>query len=363
MKRRALSACALTWVVLWFALPGAHVCVDAQTQPLPADTFMSVVAGQFGGARFMGADEYSGQGHELLRDVLGRFHRSGFARDYRFYVMDIAQFNAFASAGLAVPDVVCVFTGTLAELATPDELAGIVAHEIGHNDHRHFEKLQLQMLIAEKITKEIQKQPDQLLSTIFQHGFTRENEAEADQSGLFLSVKAGFDPMGMVHTFEAMAASEPPMGTLLLDHPPSAARARELRGLVEKHLRHEPDGSWTITSTPKKRFNIGKRFNRGLKTGLFSGLTGYAVEMSKEEETANDGNGDGQDKESKEDKAMETAGEWAAVGFAVSFVLDIDLPPRHGLMGQLVGGRNCALGLQTFGDGRLRPCLAAGFRY
>ena len=54
--------------------------------------------------------------------------------DYRFYVVQHPALNAFAVPG----GYVFVFSGLLARIGNDDELAGVLAHEIGHVHGHHL---------------------------------------------------------------------------------------------------------------------------------------------------------------------------------------------------------------------------------
>ena len=145
--------------------------------------------------------------------------------------------NAFALPGGKVG----VYTGIFKVAKTQDELAGVIAHEIGHVMSRHHD---------ERITRQMGAQTGvQLLgalagdygqlaaqggSLLAQTGFllpgSRAQESEADIVGQQLMAQAGFDPRGAVNLWQNMIAaggSRPPQW--LSTHPDPQARIGELQ--------------------------------------------------------------------------------------------------------------------------------------
>lgn len=114
---------------------------------------------------------------------------------YRFHYRDEPRFvNAFAMPGGQI-----VFgRGLLELLESEDELAAILGHEIAHVDERHsIERLQYELKSRKMGLRGLYRlgRPAVL---IFEAGYTKEKEAEADRSGLALAVAAGFSPGGAV---------------------------------------------------------------------------------------------------------------------------------------------------------------------
>ena len=118
---------------------------------------------------------------------------------YRFHlVADPDLFNAFALPG----GHVFVGFGLLKQMASEDELACVIGHEIEHIDHYHA---------AERIQVEAQLKRINLdgiagLALIplelWQAGYSKDQELEADHEGLLLATAAGYSPQGALNFFE-----------------------------------------------------------------------------------------------------------------------------------------------------------------
>jgi len=131
---------------------------------------------------------------------------------YRFGVIRDKELNAFTLPG----GTIYVNTGTL-EKATDEELAAVIAHEVGHVAARHVVKhLQadlgfaavLQLAGAAGVGPESAKIADSLYG-LFSKGFSRQDELEADRLGIRYARKAGYDPHAMISFFEKIQAEHP----------------------------------------------------------------------------------------------------------------------------------------------------------
>ena len=112
---------------------------------------------------------------------------------YLFHVIGDQHFrNAFALPG----GQIFLGRGLVDLLETEDELAALLGHEIAHVDERHaIERLQYELQVR-KIGLSgllgLAKFPVRL----FQAGYTKEKELEADRAGLALAVAAGYSSAG-----------------------------------------------------------------------------------------------------------------------------------------------------------------------
>jgi len=127
--------------------------------------------------------------------------------DYTFRIIDRDELNAFATFG----GYIYVYKGAMDKASSDDELASILAHEIGHVSAKHLANLveknrafslwitllDIFFLRKQKHRTDIHK----LISTgydIIQRGYSRKDEYEADKIGTRLSYKAGYDPFAAI---------------------------------------------------------------------------------------------------------------------------------------------------------------------
>ena len=149
--------------------------------------------------------------------------------------------NAFALPGGKVG----VYTGIFTVARNQDQLAGVIAHEIGHVVSRHHdERVTRQMgaqaglgivgaLLGSRYGQGAAQATSQLGGVAVQSLFllpnNRVQESEADVVGQQLMAKAGFDPRQAVNLWQNMiAASSGRSPQWLSTHPDPQARIQEL---------------------------------------------------------------------------------------------------------------------------------------
>ena len=142
--------------------------------------------------------------------------------------------NAFALPG----GYVVVFTGLIKEAKSSEEVAGVLGHEINHVLQRHGMERIVKTLGVMAVAAILFGDQQGLIGLAKQLGveiitlkYNRDQETEADLTGLRLLHKARVDPAGMIAFFERLAQSdkEKQRIELLSTHPMSAARAARLK--------------------------------------------------------------------------------------------------------------------------------------
>ena len=128
--------------------------------------------------------------------------------DYNFKVIDDEEINAFALPG----GYIYVYNGLVEKVANDDELACILAHEVGHVVARHSVK-KLQALMGYTFLRALVAQaPDggkvvqgaDLAFIEIMSGYSREDELLADQLGARYAKRAGYNPEGMITFLEKL---------------------------------------------------------------------------------------------------------------------------------------------------------------
>lgn len=167
---------------------------------------------------------------EALRTIGAQLTVGSFYH-YRWFVADAPEINAFAAPG----GVVVVNAGLLRAVTTPEELAGVLAHEIAHAELRHSLKtlvkgLGLRALVTIALGDLSGSAVADAAKQLTNLSFSRQAEQEADREGLRRLVAARIDPQGMVRFFERLTKEQtlsPP--ALLSTHPAPAERLAELQ--------------------------------------------------------------------------------------------------------------------------------------
>lgn len=162
--------------------------------------------------------------------TLGQKLTHGSKYRYRFHVAKSDVVNAFALPG----GIVVVNSGLIDGTRTPEELAGVLAHEIQHVELRHSLNAVVKQLGLRGLWLLITGDAGGTLagSTVLQLTslkFSRDAEEQADTKGFDTLVANGIDPRGMIDFFDVMAAKEPVSPPELLStHPTSVGRKQAL---------------------------------------------------------------------------------------------------------------------------------------
>lgn len=143
-------------------------------------------------------------------------------------------------------------TGLLAILRNEDELSGVLAHEIGHIKLGHYDETVkrnlLWVLLYSALGEKKVGGVDVLGAGVVlaEAGFSREEEIEADDYGVNLATKAGYNPWGLYNSFKSMQKAgfqTSPSG--FNSHPPTERRLAHIKATTEevekRHRKTSPD--------------------------------------------------------------------------------------------------------------------------
>ena len=129
--------------------------------------------------------------------------------NFRFHVAESDELNAFAIPG----GHMVVYTGLLKAVKRPEELAGVLAHEMAHVTQRHSLRNMIEALGLSLIVQTIFGDASGLVAlasegskTLLRQKFSRDTEREADDAGWELLISAKIDPRGMIDFFRTMQA-------------------------------------------------------------------------------------------------------------------------------------------------------------
>ena len=150
---------------------------------------------------------------ELGAHIVQRADTTG--REYVFRVVDSDTPNAFAIPG----GFIFVNRGILDRAASASELAGVLAHEIGHVVERHgLEQMSkarntntivaLVYLLLGRAPGGAEQVALQVAGSAWMAKHSREAEREADRVGVVYLARAGLDPRGMPQFFQRLLDEE-----------------------------------------------------------------------------------------------------------------------------------------------------------
>lgn len=165
--------------------------------------------------------------------------------NWEVVVFESDQVNAFALPGGKVG----VYTGLLKVANNQDQLAAVIGHELSHVLAEHGNErvstsfaTETGLALAYKVSGEQSTEKDQLFALLgigSQVGivlpFGRIQESEADEMGLELMAKAGFQPQQAVSLWQNMAqAGGESQPELLSTHPSHENRIKDLQKQMAK---------------------------------------------------------------------------------------------------------------------------------
>jgi beta-barrel assembly-enhancing protease len=199
------------------------------TDQIPIEQEAKLGRASFESMKFRLKLQDSGPAYDAVQDI-GKRLTQGSKYAYEFHVVDDGTLNAFAMPG----GIVVVHTGLIKATKRPEELAGVLAHEVQHVEQRHslqgmVKNLGLRAawaLVTGDIGGTLAGRAAQQLTSL---KFSRDAETEADAQGFDTLVRQGIDPAGMPAFFKTMSekAADAP-AAFISSHPLSKDREKEL---------------------------------------------------------------------------------------------------------------------------------------
>lgn len=143
--------------------------------------------------------------------------------------------NAFAAPG----GQVVFFEELLGEAEAAREVAGVLAHEMGHvterHSMRHIVKSTTLSLVVAGLLGDASAPMARAVDALATLSYSRSAEAEADDRALELLSAGGYDSRGLVEFFERMSRENPAVEgppQVLSTHPAPSARVERVRDRV-----------------------------------------------------------------------------------------------------------------------------------
>jgi predicted Zn-dependent protease len=181
-------------------------------------------------------------------------------------ILDTSAINGFAAPG----GYIFITKGAIDAMDDEAQLAGVIAHEMMHVAQRHIVK---EMNIhgteaspaagfsrviggaTDVVKVAFVKAVDGAMDILFERGYKKQDEVEADTLGTVLAASANYDPAALVRYFEKIKGTEAKETTSLQKlHPPFDERIEWIRRAMEKNGLAE-----AANKTGKGRFNEAVR--------------------------------------------------------------------------------------------------------
>lgn len=209
--------------------------------------------------------------------------------NYTFRILDTPVINAFA-----VPGGYVYFTrGILAYLNNEAELAGVMAHELGHITARHSAVqysratvAQLGLGVGAMLSETVRK-----YAGLAQFGvgmlflrFSRDNERQADALGVEYSTKSGYDANNMANffvTLERLYPGEDQSGLpgWFSTHPNPPDRIAAIKNDTQKWQSQSPQQQYAVNRDNFLTKVDGINFGEDPRQGYVEGNTFYHPEL------------------------------------------------------------------------------------
>ncbi|CUU09586.1 MAG: M48 family metalloprotease [Fimbriimonadales bacterium] len=141
--------------------------------------------------------------------------------EYTFRIIDEKEVNAFSVPG----GFIFIYKGLLDFVSSDDELAGVIAHEIAHADHRHVihllrrdAKIQERVLLPAILVGILGRLPSEDMANVIagtqfyriarMSSFSQEAETDADLTALEYLRQSPYNPVGLLVFMERLEAEE-----------------------------------------------------------------------------------------------------------------------------------------------------------
>jgi beta-barrel assembly-enhancing protease len=180
---------------------------------------------------------------------------------YSVHVVDADIVNAYALPG----GEIVVFTGLMREASTPEQLAGVLAHEMAHVNRRHGMRRiaqsigvigAVQLLFGD--VSGISAVALEVLRASTINAYSRDQEREADSDGVATLAAAHIDPRTLAEFFALLQKKETSLGGALSwlgTHPELAQRIETVNRLAkERRVQPEPFAlDWSAVQAHAKK--------------------------------------------------------------------------------------------------------------
>ena len=190
-------------------------------------------------------------------------------QDLQVEVAKIDMLNAVALPG----GNVILFDGLIKQARTPDEVAGVLAHEIGHVREKHVMQALLRQMGLAVVLGGIDGNSGALVNNVLSMSYSRESEAEADAHSMKALGGANISPAGTASFFDRLSQLDGSAGVVKQDagitgylssHPLSGSRKAEFEKSIVKGKNYKP----ALTSAEWNALKLMCTQDRKAKSGF-----------------------------------------------------------------------------------------------
>lgn len=196
----------------------------------------SAIVGDFGDLRCR-----SSEGQRALEAMVERLAPGALEGPdaLKIVALDVSMFNAAALPG----GYIVVFKPAITE-TEPDELAGLVAHEIAHVRRRHVTEALIRELGIGALIRLFAGSMGTSAEQLVALSYSRDNEMEADADAIVMLRRANISPLPTAKMFQKLAKDQKEGSSygaeFLTSHPLSEARSKRFAAALEPGATYRP---------------------------------------------------------------------------------------------------------------------------
>lgn len=188
------------------------------------------------------------EGRAALERLATRLAKaSGSNERFKIYVADSAVINAFAAPG----GYIVLYRAIIDTADSPDEVAGVLAHEMAHVVENHPAKGVVEALgygVFGILIPGARADSSALAKTLLASAHSRDDELEADRVAVEMLNRAGLGSRGLLGFFATLdkgGATIPGALAFVSTHPSAASRSTQLESMVRDGEAPLSDQEWT----------------------------------------------------------------------------------------------------------------------
>lgn len=252
IDKLGLGPASLAFAVASAAVVGIVLLTPQWLAPFIPSSFEKTMGdtlvGDFGG-RFCSTDK----GKLALNKLVAALDDD--PKDLQVEVAKIDMINAVALPG----NKVILFDGLVKQASSPDEVAGVLAHEIGHVRERHVMQGLLRQMGLSLVLGGLDGNSSGLLNGALSMTYSRSSENDADTHSIKAMKKANISPIATADFFKQLASMDGSENVkansitgYMSSHPLSLERKKRFERSVEKGRAYKPaltSAEWTELKT------------------------------------------------------------------------------------------------------------------
>ncbi|MHB1140775.1 MAG: M48 family metallopeptidase [Sulfuricaulis sp.] len=172
---------------------------------------------------------------KTVNEIFHRVHAVSHMRDeqWRVFLIPDQSFNAFVTGGTYI----VVHIGLVIQLkGNPDEIAGVIGHEIAHVAANHITEQQAHLVLGMLSRSQSAKRES------YKSAYTHDGEAEADKVGILYAALAGYDPFAASRVWARKFEQSGNERLYIHDHPVSSERAASTLRIAQQVKQYSMPG-------------------------------------------------------------------------------------------------------------------------